>query len=114
MRAGELRLLPYEVLKRRWLDQPDCEEVTGDSGRAYQVEVEAFWDDPTNHARPLLCFLFGEWFFTDQYGAAPRSVYCHRTSTSRSKGLIRAHSRRSGRAQPPSTWQIRTVRKGQN
>lgn len=36
-------------MKRQWLDQPDCEEVTGDSGRAYQVEVEALWDDPTNH-----------------------------------------------------------------
>ncbi|KRB72690.1 hypothetical protein ASE01_21780 [Nocardioides sp. Root190] len=37
---------PYESLRDRWLDKPDCEEIAAASGTVYQVEIEAFWDGP--------------------------------------------------------------------
>jgi hypothetical protein len=44
-RIAELRRESYDSLKAKWLDQPDCEQITGDSGARYQVEIQAFWDD---------------------------------------------------------------------
>jgi hypothetical protein len=46
-RVAQLRREPYDRLKSNWLGQPDCEQITGDSGVEYQVEIEAFWDDET-------------------------------------------------------------------
>ena len=39
-----LRRVPYDALIQQYLNQPAGFEVTGASGRRYQVEVEAFWD----------------------------------------------------------------------
>jgi hypothetical protein len=41
-----LRALAYDELVARHLAQVEAYEVTGASGAEYQVEVEAFWDDP--------------------------------------------------------------------
>ncbi|MDP3968435.1 MAG: hypothetical protein Q8Q02_09140 [Nocardioides sp.] len=45
-RVAQLRQESYESLKAKWLDRPDGEQVSGDSGKEYGVEVQAFWDDP--------------------------------------------------------------------
>jgi hypothetical protein len=45
-RVAQLRQESYESLKATWLGRPDGEQVSGDSGKEYTVEVEAFWDDP--------------------------------------------------------------------
>jgi hypothetical protein len=45
-RVAQLRQESYESLKAKWLGRPDGEQVAGDSGKDYTVEVEAFWDDP--------------------------------------------------------------------
>ncbi len=36
-----------------FLGAPECEEVWGPDGKAYQVEFEAHWDDPRNRGRNL-------------------------------------------------------------
>jgi hypothetical protein len=41
-----LRSLSYSELLQRYLDDVDAFEATGPSGSQYQLEVEAFWDDP--------------------------------------------------------------------
>jgi hypothetical protein len=63
-RIAELRLESYEYLRDRWLDEPDCEEIASDGGETYQVEIEAFWDDP-KHAEGNLRVLVsaGSGFF---------------------------------------------------
>ncbi|HYU48255.1 MAG TPA: hypothetical protein VEK84_19000 [Terriglobales bacterium] len=35
------------------LGAPECEEVSGPDGKAYQVEFEAHWDDPRDRGRNL-------------------------------------------------------------
>jgi hypothetical protein len=45
-RVAQLREESYESLKAKWLDRPDGEQVVGDSGKEYTIEVGAFWDDP--------------------------------------------------------------------
>ena len=42
--AEALRRLTYDALVQQCLNQPTGFEVTGLSGKRYQVEVEAFWD----------------------------------------------------------------------
>lgn len=39
-----LRRESYQALVNRYLDSPEHREVVGESGKRYQVEVEAFWD----------------------------------------------------------------------
>ena len=41
-----LRRQEYADLVRRYIDDHDNMEITGQSGVTYQVEVQAFWDDP--------------------------------------------------------------------
>jgi len=43
-RIDELRRLPWEELRERYLTRPETVEVSGPSGMTYQVETEAFWD----------------------------------------------------------------------
>jgi len=47
-----LRQRKYSEL-REFLGAPECEEVWGSDGKAYQVEFEASWDDPRNRDRNL-------------------------------------------------------------
>lgn len=44
-RVTDLRQQPYPDLRDTWLNQPDCEQIRGQSGAEYQVEIEAYWDD---------------------------------------------------------------------
>lgn len=61
-RIAELRNEPYERLKSHWLRQPDCEQITADSGAEYQVEIEAFWDDESaGHLRLVASIDGGGW-----------------------------------------------------
>jgi hypothetical protein len=62
-RIAELRRESYASLEEAWLDQPDCEEVVGPSGVRYQVEIEAFWDDPkrSDNLRVLVAIDDGGW-----------------------------------------------------
>lgn len=61
-RIAELRDEPYERLKSHWLQQPDCEQITADSGTNYQVEIEAFWDDEAaGHLRLIASIDDGGW-----------------------------------------------------
>ncbi len=41
-----LRTVAFEDLVARYLDDVDTTVVTGPSGTVYQLEIEAFWDDP--------------------------------------------------------------------
>jgi hypothetical protein len=41
-----LRSLSYAELVDQYLGEVDAFEITADSGVEYQIEVEAFWDDP--------------------------------------------------------------------
>jgi hypothetical protein len=43
-----LRRLPYGDLVERFLDRSESKWVTADSGARYQLELQAFWDDPRN------------------------------------------------------------------
>jgi hypothetical protein len=43
---NEIRLLPYTDIVGRYRDEQQVLQVTGASGAEYQIEVEAFWDDP--------------------------------------------------------------------
>jgi hypothetical protein len=45
-RIAELRRESYASLVAKWLRQPDAEQISGESGVGYQVEIEAIWDDP--------------------------------------------------------------------
>jgi hypothetical protein len=61
-RIAELREEPYERLKSHWLHQPDCEQITADSGAKYQVEIEALWDDEfAGHLRLVASIDDGGW-----------------------------------------------------
>jgi hypothetical protein len=42
--SEELRGESYDALVARFLDRCEHQEVAGDSGTTYQVEVQAFWD----------------------------------------------------------------------
>lgn len=48
-----------ELRKRKYgelcelIGAPQCEEKCGQDGKAYQVEFEAFWDDPRMRGRNL-------------------------------------------------------------
>jgi hypothetical protein len=44
--VAEVRSQGYAGLVRRYLDSEENTEVPGASGAIYQVEVQAFWDDP--------------------------------------------------------------------
>lgn len=44
MALGLLRGEPYQVLVDRYRDRCDHQEVIGDSGVVYQLDVQAFWD----------------------------------------------------------------------
>ena len=44
--AEELRTLSYTDLVRKYMAEDQNTEVAGASGVTYQVEVQAFWDDP--------------------------------------------------------------------
>ena len=37
---------PYSALVARFLPESDVRKVVAESGVQYQVEVQAFWDDP--------------------------------------------------------------------
>jgi hypothetical protein len=43
-RMDELRRLPWATLRDWFLDQRETSTVTEPSGRAYQIETQAFWD----------------------------------------------------------------------
>jgi hypothetical protein len=43
---SRLRGLAFSELVERYLGEIDAFEVAGRSGAEYQIEVEAFWDDP--------------------------------------------------------------------
>ena len=47
-RLSQLRGLTYPRLVAEWLDQPRSEHATATSGRRYQLEIEAVWDDRPN------------------------------------------------------------------
>jgi hypothetical protein len=75
-RIEELRTEPHNLLKSRWLGQPDCEQVVADSGVEYQVEIEAFWDDQAaGHLRLVASIDDGGWRalapITDGFVVAP-------------------------------------------
>ncbi len=44
-RLNELRRIPHAQLVEEWLKQPRSESATAPSGRTYQLEIEAVWDD---------------------------------------------------------------------
>lgn len=44
--VSRLRVLSYAELTQKQLAGVDAYDVTGASGAHYQIEVEAFWDDP--------------------------------------------------------------------
>jgi len=44
--VSRLRALSYAELTQKQSADVDAYEVTGASGAHYQIEVEAFWDDP--------------------------------------------------------------------
>jgi hypothetical protein len=44
-RVAELREQSFAELRDAWLNEPDCEQVTGPDGREYQIEIDAFWND---------------------------------------------------------------------
>ena len=80
VRVAELHREPYDFLKSNWLGQPDCEEITGDSGAEYQVEIEAFWDDETaGHLRLVASIDDGGWRsltpLTDDFIIAPDGFF---------------------------------------
>jgi hypothetical protein len=75
-RIAELRQQSYDTLKARWLDQPDCEQVTAESGREYGVEIEALWDDlEKRHLRVIVSV--GDRFMppTDGFIVAPNGSF---------------------------------------
>jgi hypothetical protein len=41
---ASLRSESYDALVGRYLDNPECREISGASGATYQVEILAFWD----------------------------------------------------------------------
>ena len=43
---SRLRQLTFAQLMERYLDETEAFEVKAASGAEYQIEVEAFWDDP--------------------------------------------------------------------
>lgn len=45
--VAELRRQPYETLVARYLNESDNRVVVAESGVQYQVEVQAFWDTPS-------------------------------------------------------------------
>ena len=45
--VAELRRQPYETLLARYLNESDNRGVVAESGVQYQVEVQAFWDTPS-------------------------------------------------------------------
>jgi hypothetical protein len=47
-RLRQLRDLTYPRLVAEWLEQPRSEYATAASGRRYQLEIEAVWDDRPN------------------------------------------------------------------
>ena len=49
----ELRSQSFAELVRRYLDNDQTTEVRGESGAGYQVEVQAFWEDPRQRAGNL-------------------------------------------------------------
>jgi hypothetical protein len=76
-RVAELRQESYESLKSKWLDQPDCEQVTGASGKEYGVEVQAFWDDPQDPGNLRVVVSVGAYFRppTDGFIVAPDGAF---------------------------------------
>jgi hypothetical protein len=48
----QLRTTPYKDLCGL-LRNPQCKEVSGPDGKPYQVEWEAFWDDPREQGGAL-------------------------------------------------------------
>jgi hypothetical protein len=48
-RLSQLRKLTYSQLVAEWLDQPRSEYATAASGRSYNLEIEAVWDDRPDH-----------------------------------------------------------------
>lgn len=61
-RLNELRRVSYSLLVEEWLEQPRSEWATGPSGRQYQLEIEAVWDDrPEGHLRVWVSVDDGGW-----------------------------------------------------
>lgn len=54
-RVGELRAKSYEELRQTYLNRPVGTTVQGPSGRTYEVEVEAWWDDPRKKQGLRVC-----------------------------------------------------------
>jgi hypothetical protein len=50
--VGQLRRLSYQELSRL-LQNPQCKEISGPDGEAYQIEWEAHWDNPRTESRVL-------------------------------------------------------------
>lgn len=76
-RVAELRQESYETLKAKWLDRPDCEQVAGDNGKEYGVEVEAFWDDPRDPGNLRVVVSVGDSLLppTDGFIVAPDGTF---------------------------------------
>ena len=75
-RVEELRQLSREALCATWLDEPDCEQVRSPSGKEYQIEIEAIWDnEPEGNLRVFASIDDGGWSalmpMTDGFIKAP-------------------------------------------
>ncbi len=47
-----LRVLPYEALVSRFIDaSPEVDDMRGQSGACYQLELQGFWDE--GHVGPI-------------------------------------------------------------
>jgi hypothetical protein len=76
-RVAQLRQESYESLRAKWLDRPDCEQVFGDSGKEYGVEVQAFWDDPRDPGNLRVVVSVGDSLLppTDGFIVAPDGTF---------------------------------------
>lgn len=71
-RLAELRQHGYARLVHERLDQPASEYATAPSGRRYQLEIEAVWDDPAHPGRNLRV-----WVLVDEGGSSEtRPLQC--------------------------------------
>ena len=74
--VDDLRRRSYGELRDTFLRKPDCQEITADSGIAYQRETEAYWDGRKGgHLRVTVSVDDGGWRsfcpVTDDFIIAP-------------------------------------------